>query len=141
MNIEDCIRKGYLQKIKPDPELIKKEFEESAYDLEKAGKALEDEDFKWAIVKGYYSMFHSARAVLFSMGLRERRHFAVEIVLENLSKKGKIEVIYLDYFSASMEARENADYRYKYSKETAEEMIEYAEKFLEKMKRLARFHG
>jgi uncharacterized protein (UPF0332 family) len=137
MNIDECVSKGYLQRIGKDSGLIKKEFDESEYDLKRAKKALDDNDFKWAIVKSYYSMFHSARAVLFSMGLRERRHFAVEVVLESLSKEGKLEGIYLDYFAASMEARENADYRYKYRKETAEEMIEYAEKFLETMKKLA----
>jgi len=129
--------KGYLKKIKPDPKLVKKEVDESRYDLSRAKNALGDNDYKWTIVKSYYSMFHAARAVLFSLGYRERRHFAVQIVLENLAKEGRLESIYVEYLSASMGAREDADYRYKYSKQTAEEIIEYAENFLRRMKQLA----
>ena len=137
MNIQDCLDKGHLKKTKPDPKLVKKEINESGYDLSRAKNALGDNDYKWTIVKSYYSMFHAARAVLFSLGYRERRHFAVQIVLENLAKEGRLESIYVEYLSASMGAREDADYRYKYSKETAEEIIEYAEIFLIKMKQLA----
>lgn len=140
MNIQDCLDEGYLRKIKSDPKLVKKEFSESLYDLNRAKRALEDNDYKWTIVKSYYSMFHAARAVLFSLGYRERRHFAVQIVLENLVKEGKLESIYTEYLSASMEAREDADYRYKYSKETAEDILEYAERFLRRMKQLAVNH-
>jgi len=137
MNIEDCIIEGFIYRIKPDANLVKKEFNEAEYDLKKAKKTVEDDDFKWAIVKAYYCMFHSAKALLFSMGYREKRHFAIQVVLEELAKNGKLESIYLDYFSAAMEAREDADYKYSYSKETADDIIEYAEKFLGIMKKLA----
>ncbi len=130
MDIEDCIREGYIQKVKASRDLAEKELREAEYDLSKARAALEDGDFKWAIVKAYYCMFHSAKAVMFSMGYREKKHFAVQVVLEELSKNGKLEGIFLNYFSAAMEAREDADYRYTYPKETAEEIIEYAEGFL-----------
>jgi len=43
------------------------------------------------LIQSYYAMFHAAKAVLFSMGLREKKHFAVTMVLEMLSKEGKIE--------------------------------------------------
>lgn len=136
MNMDECIREGFLKRVQPDKKLVRKEFEESEYDLKKAKDSLESRDFKWAAIKAYYSMFHSARAALFSLGYREKKHFAVEIVLEELVKKGLLESAYLDYFSAAMEARESADYRYEYSEGTAEDMIEYAEKFLEEMKAL-----
>jgi len=137
MDIKECLDKGFLKKIKPDPKLVEKEFKEANYDLEKAEHALKEDDFKWCIVKSYYSMFHAARAVLFSLGYRERRHFAVQIVLEDLIKKGKLESIYIEYFSAAMESREGADYRYEYSLEMAEDILENAKKFLSKMEQLA----
>lgn len=141
MNIQECIEQGYLRRIEPDPKLVEKELEEAEYDLKRADHALEEKDFKWCIVKSYYSMFHAARAVLFLLGLRERRHFAVQVVLEYLIKKGKLESIYLDYFSSAMEWREGADYRYSHSEETAIGIVGNAEKFLIKMKELLKKTG
>ncbi|MCD6476886.1 MAG: HEPN domain-containing protein [Candidatus Aenigmarchaeota archaeon] len=138
MNIEDCIKEGFLQKVEPKKDVIKKEFKEADYDLEKAVVALEEKDFKWSIIKSYYSMFHSARALLFSLGLKERRHFVIRIVLEDLYKKGKLEGKYVSDFNAALSGREDADYRYTYSEETAIYLIEAARNFLNKMKQMVK---
>ena len=82
MDINDCLEKGILQKINVDEKLAQKEINEAYYDLESAKKAFEERDFKWCIVKSYYSIFHAARAILFEVGYREKRHFAVMVVLE-----------------------------------------------------------
>lgn len=136
MNIQECIDAGYLRRMGPDPRLVEKEMKEADYDLEKASHALEEKDFKWCIVKSYYSMFHAAKAVLFSLGLREKKHFAVQVVLEDLVKKGKLENLYLEYFSSAIEWREGADYRYVHSEETAIDIVENAKIFLTRMKEL-----
>ena len=99
MNIEECIEQRFLLKIKPDKKLVNKELNEADYDFSKAEKAFKEEDYKWAIVKSYYAMFHSARAVLFNLGFREKRHFAVGVVLEDLNKKGKLESRFVNDFA------------------------------------------
>ena len=136
MDIQECLEKGYLRMVKPDKELSAKELKESSDDLKIAGENLDNEQHKWSIVTGYYSMFHAARALLFSLGYREKKHFAISVVLEELAKKGMLESRYLNYFSAAMEAREGADYSYKYSEDKAEEILEYAQKFVAEMKSL-----
>ncbi len=136
MDIKRCLDEGFLRKIQLDKKLVEKEMKEALYDFGRAKQAFESKDFKWAIVKSYYSMFHASRAVLFSLGYREKRHFAVQVVLEDLVKNGKLESLYLEYFSAAMEAREGADYRYEYSENTATSILEYAERFVEKAKNL-----
>jgi uncharacterized protein (UPF0332 family) len=138
MDVESCLKEGFLQPIKMERDLIKKEFEEAKYDLGKAERAFEEDDFKWSIVKSYYSMFHAVRTVLFSLGLKERRHFAIRVVLEDLSAKGKLENRFVSDFSAALEAREDADYRYTYSQETADYLLKAAGDFLVRMKKLAR---
>jgi len=138
MDIESCLREGFLQKIKVERDLIEKELEEAKYDSGKAKRAFEEGDFKWSIVKSYYSMFHAARAVLFSLGLKERRHFAIRVVLEDLNAKGKLESRFISDFTAALGAREDADYRYTYSQETAAYLLRAAEDFLARMKRLAK---
>ena len=127
-----------MQRIKVERDLIEKELEEAKYDLERAKHAIEEDDFKWSIVKSYYSMFHAARAVLFSLGLKERRHFAVRVVLENLNMEGKLESKFISDFSAALGAREDADYRYTYSQETAAYLLKAAVDFLARMKRLTK---
>jgi hypothetical protein len=69
-----CVKERKLVKIKEDRALINKELKGAEYDLSKAKKSLEDDDFKWATIKAYYSMFHSARALVFSKGYREKTH-------------------------------------------------------------------
>ena len=127
-----------MQRIKVERDLIEKELEEAKYDLERAKHAIEEDDFKWSIVKSYYSMFHAARAVLFSLGLKERRHFAIRVVLENLNMEGKLESKFISDFSAALGAREDADYRYTYSQETAAYLSRAAGDFLAGMKRLTK---
>jgi uncharacterized protein (UPF0332 family) len=134
MNMEECLREGYLRRMKPDRALAEKEFKEAEYDLGKSKKSLMEEDYKWAVVMAYYCMFHSGKAVLFSLGYREKKHIAVQAVIEELVRKGQLESVYLDYYKAAFEAREDADYRYTYSKDVAEDIIEYAEKFMGEMK-------
>ena len=67
MNINECLEKGYLVRITKKEDLIKKELEEAEYDLDKAKKSFDDEDFKWSIVMSYYTIFHSGRALLFKL--------------------------------------------------------------------------
>ena len=136
MDLQECLDSGALRKIGVDKKLVEKEFKEADYDIKKAEEALESKDFKWAIVKSYYSMFHSAKALLFSFGYMEKKHFAVQVFLEDMSRKGKLESLYLEYLSAAMDAREGADYRYTYSENIANSVFEYAEKFIERMRKL-----
>jgi uncharacterized protein (UPF0332 family) len=136
MRIEELIKEGYLSRVKKDEKLVKKELDEAEYDFEKAQISFGQKDYKWSSVKAYYSMFHAARGVLFSLGLKDRRHFAVGMVLEELTKNGKLELKFVDEFRAAMSAREDADYRHVYSNETAEYIVDSADDFLKRMKKL-----
>lgn len=136
MNIQDCINQGYLLNIKPDENLIRKEINESEYDLDKAENSLNEKDWKWTTIASYYSMFHLARAVLFKLGLREKKHFAIVLVLEELNKQGKLEMKYINQFEAAMTSREDADYHYTYSQTTAEHSLKTAKEFIQRLKKL-----
>lgn len=81
-------------------------------------------------------MFRAARAVLFSMRFKERRYFVIGIILERLSRDGKLESKYINDFRAATSSREDVDYRYIYSLDTATYLVNTAEEFLERMKKL-----
>ncbi len=133
MNIKECLARGYLKKLNSDFELAGKEINEAKYDVEKAKKAFDDEDYKWCIIKAYYAMFHATKAVLFASGYVEKRHIAVLIVLEDLERKGKISADSVIDFKAAMTSREDADYHYSYSQEIAEHELQAAINFLDEM--------
>jgi len=136
MDLDDLIRDGHLQRIKPSTELAEKEFSEADYDMGSARRALEEKDYKWATVKAYFAVFHSAKGILFLRGYREKAHFAVAEVLDNVCDDGKLENRYVADFKAALSARQGADYRYDYSERTATEIVKLAEEFLERMEKL-----
>jgi len=138
MEYNECIQKGFLKKIPIDKAKIKKELESAVYDLGRSQNSAESSDYKWATVQGYYSIFHSFRALLFSVGLQEKKHFAIGIVLEKLAMDKKIDPKLVGDFHAAMSAREDADYRDVYSRDTAEYIIEMAEDILKDMMRSLR---
>lgn len=100
---------GRLVKIGIDRALILKEIEAAVSDLEEAMDSLRRKRFKWATVQGYYSMFHSARALLYSQGLREKSHYALLVALKELFKNELVPEILRD-FDEAMNLREEADY-------------------------------
>jgi len=136
MDIPGLAAAGLIQKIGPAKDLAEKEFDESAYDMERAREALGAKDYKWAIIKSYYSVFHSAKGIMFLMGYREKSHFAVSEFLYILSKDGKLEDSYVSDFKAAMSARQGADYHYDYSKDRAETIISLTEEFNDRMGKL-----
>jgi len=138
MNLQDCFDKGYLKKIDPDIELSEKELKESEYDLKSAQTAFDNQDYKWCIVKCYYSMFHAAKFLLYKIGYKEKRHVAVIIVLEELNKEGKLESQYVHDYKAAMVSREEADYQYSYSEDTAKYDLQIAKEFLIKFKEVVK---
>ena len=81
---ERMIEERRLTRIKADRDLILKEMREAEADLIEAKDSLERKKFKWAIIQGYYSMFHVARALVYSKGFREKSHYALLVALRNL---------------------------------------------------------
>lgn len=136
MNVKQLIAQGHLSKEPYDKRLVDKELQEAAYDLEMAQKTLEDDDYKWTTVKAYYAAFHASRAVLFTLGLREKKHFAISVVLDDLQRKGLLEKRFVDDFAELLTDREQADYHYSYSETDAKRDIALAEGFIERMQML-----
>ncbi|NWG09102.1 MAG: HEPN domain-containing protein [Nitrososphaerales archaeon] len=62
-----------LLRITPKRNMILREIEGAEADLKDAEDSLEHKNFKWATIQAYYSMFHSARALLYFRGFREKK--------------------------------------------------------------------
>ena len=124
-----------LARIGIDRKLVLKEVEGAASDLEEARDSLKRKKFKWATVQGYYSMFHSARALLYCKGFREKSHYALLVALRELFKNELTSEILQD-FDEAMNLREEADYGLVFSEEASTRIVDNAEKFLQKTKEI-----
>jgi len=130
---KQLLRERRLIKIKPDRKLVLKEIKGAESDLETAKKSLQDGNFKWATIQGYYSIFHSARALLYSKGFREKSHYALLVAIRELFRD-ELDLSLIHGFEDAMNLRQTADYGLTFSEEGAIDVIKTAEKFLFKTK-------
>jgi uncharacterized protein (UPF0332 family) len=124
-----------LIRISVDRKLILKEIEGAISDLEEAKDSLSRKKFKWAIIQGYYSMFHAARALVYSKGFREKSHYALLVALRELFGN-QLESELIENFEEAMSLREEADYGLIFSEEGATSIVNNAGKFLNKVKEI-----
>jgi uncharacterized protein (UPF0332 family) len=80
-------------------------------------------------------MFHSARALLFSKGFREKSHYALMLAIRGLFSN-ELENSLIRQFEEGMALRQEADYGLKFSETGALETISGAEKLLSKTKEI-----
>jgi len=125
--IRRLIEERKLTRIRINRNLILKEIKGAIHDLEKARKSLSDGDFKWATVQAYYAMFHSARALRYSRGYREKSHRALLTAIRELfSRSGELDHELVEDLGNAMDMREEADYGMVFSETGAEEGVENA---------------
>jgi len=128
---QECLRKAKLQEFSRGRSLVKKELKSAEQDLVDARDSLNREKYKWSTIQSYYSMFHSARALLYIKNYREKSHYCLIVALRALyvDKKMFLNTL-VESLQRAKTLRENADYYDEWSKETAESLLKAAEKFL-----------
>lgn len=117
--------------------MVAKELKASRSDLSVATQSYRDDNYKWATVQAYYSIFHAARALLYEKGFREKSHRGLLKALNELYPRDAVSDL-TEGFEESMTLREAADYGLVYSEEGAKEALENARAFLKKSSRLLR---
>jgi uncharacterized protein (UPF0332 family) len=131
--VQKLIEDRKLLRIRPDQKLVEKELAAARADLRDAHESLKFKKSKWATIQGYYSIFHSARALLFAKGYREKSHHALYAGITELYAD-LIERSLIQEFEHSMYLRQEADYGLKFSESSARDVIETAEKMLARAK-------
>lgn len=122
--------------------MAKKELKLATEDLNAANKTFREKNYKWAVIQTYYSMFHSARALLYNKNYRERSHFClIEAIRTLYVEKGELEIFFLEDLIKAKNLREAADYYGDYSPTNAKKLIERAGAFLEKAFKILRVKG
>jgi uncharacterized protein (UPF0332 family) len=132
-----CLEKKNIVKIEIEKALIEKELAAAASDLKDSEDVFRIGKYKLATITAYYSMFHAARALLYSAGYREKSHFCLRTAIKNIFvDKNQLEPSFLDDYDMAKDLRENADYKSDFYKEGAEQLISKAKRFFVKAKAL-----
>ena len=125
---QNCISNRGLRKIPARTPNVFAEMKEAGRDLESAKRSLLESDYKWTIIKAYYSMFHAFRSLLFSTGYTEKSHDCLIAAIEELfTEKGLLPPAIITDIRNAKTAREAADYGLTYGQASAEGTVRDAE--------------
>lgn len=134
---EECLRRDKIKEFSRGKSLVGKELNTAESDLKNAKTTFENNGYKWATIQSYYSMFHSARSLLYAKNYRERSHYCLLIAIRVLYVDKKLIPSYLlDKMQKAKTLRESADYYDEWSEEGAEQLLKSAEEFLKYAKDL-----
>jgi uncharacterized protein (UPF0332 family) len=92
-----------------------------------------------AVSRAYYAMFHAARAILFSKGMKAKTHRGtISLFGEKIVKEGVLNREFADMLRKALDLRQKSDYELyaELNEELVEEVIKNAGKFVEKIKEL-----
>lgn len=132
-DFKDCLKRGKIKEFSKAKSLIPKEFDSAKSDLKTAQDSIKQENYKWATIQAYYSMFHTARALIYSRGYREKSHYCLIVALRTLFVAEKLlDVRLVEAMQTAKTLRENADYASEFSKSSAKALVEKAQLFLKK---------
>lgn len=138
-NFYDCIRKNLLRKIPRSKEKAERSVKTAFKWLEEAEKNLKGKAFNSSVMSSYLAMFHSARAILFFDGFREKSHYCIARYLEEkYVKKDMLEDKWVEIFDHYRELRHDDQYSTNFfvTKEEAEATFKTANEFVERINKL-----
>ena len=136
---EDCLKNGKIKKFSRGQNLVEKELRLAEEDLNTAEKSFQDENYRWCIIQIYYSMFHSARSLLYLQNYREHSHYClIQAIKELYVKEGKIDAFFIESLTEAKNLREAADYYGDYSQLNAQKLLAKAKEFITKAKEITK---
>lgn len=110
-NYNDCMVKGLLRKIPASKDKAAQSLKKAHEWLKEAENSLKGKAFGSAILASYNAMFHSARAILFFDGFREKSHACVARYLEEkYVKTGKLDKKWVELLDHCRQVRHNDQY-------------------------------
>lgn len=137
MSFEQCLKSGKIKEFSQGKALVQKELQTAGQDLIDGKEGFERKKYKWTTIQSYYVMFHAARALLYAKNYREKSHYCLIIALRHFYvETGKLPVYFIEALEKGKALREDADYYDDWSQIGAEQALNLAEEFLNKVKEL-----
>jgi uncharacterized protein (UPF0332 family) len=138
-NYNDCIEKGLLRRIPPSRDKAVQSLKKASEWLKESENSLKAEAYGSTILTSYMAMFHSARAILFFDGFREKSHACVSKYLEEkYVKTGKLDKKWIELLDHNRDVRHDDQYNLSFfsSEDDAEKSLESARDFIQSMEKL-----
>lgn len=129
-----------MRKVEPSRSKSEQSLHQAREWLSEAEKNLQAEALRSAISSAYLAVFHSARAVLFRDGVREKSHYCIGLYLQRYVEDGTLEEDWPMLFDRIRSVRHADQYSF-IALPTVNEVqagIDLAERFIERMERLLR---
>lgn len=139
LRFKDCIEKGLLRKIPASEDNAVRSLNKAESWLNEAEKSFQNEAYDSSVLSSYLAMFHSARAILFLDGYREKSHACVARYLEEqYVNKKNLEKRWVELLDHHREIRHEDQYDLSFfsSEGEAKEALESAGHFFQRMKHL-----
>jgi uncharacterized protein (UPF0332 family) len=139
-DFEKCLKAGKIKKFSRGKVLAAREIKLAEEDLKTALKSFKDANYRWCVVQIYYSMFHSARALLYFKNFREHSHHCLSVAIRELYvKDGKLDAFFVEALNEAKNLREAADYYGDYSSVNSKKLISRAKDFVKRAKEIVDF--
>ena len=136
---EQCLKRNKIREFPRGKALMIKTLGIAQRDLERAEKTFNDKDYKWATIQAYYSMFHSARALLFARNYREHSHHCLIVAMRALYVETRLlPGSLIEALGKGKRLREDADYYDRWSEEGAMFALKAAGDFLKRARELTK---
>jgi uncharacterized protein (UPF0332 family) len=133
MKMTECFQKGLLKRTLPDMENALRSLELSMSNIEDAAENMSIHRYRVVAISSYSSMFHSARAILFRDGIKERSHECIPVYLKE--KYPQLETL-ANILDSYRRFRHNAIYGLDFAidDKEAKAALDSAKEILEKIK-------
>jgi len=116
-----CFEKGLLKKTFSQPDLAKKDIKQAKFFLKEAEELIEMDKKHIGAISLYNAYFHTARALLFKDGIKERSHYCIAKYIEKHYELKK----FVNALETIMSIRHNVQYSTKMV-EIEEDLNEFA---------------
>lgn len=128
---DDCVaRRALVRFSEARDDVTDAELTAAASDLAEARHNLKEKRWKWTTIQGYYSLVHSARALVTERGYAEKSHYCLLVAFRELfGQEGEGRELAEALATARM-LRENADYHSVFDEDSARAVVTAAERML-----------
>lgn len=134
---KECLKRNKIKEFPRGKALVKGALKTAQEDLASAEKSFNEKGYKWATIQSYYSMFHSARALLYAKNYREHSHHCLIIALRALYVETRLlPFTLIESLAKGKRLREDADYYNRWSEEGAEFVLKSAKDFFKTAREL-----
>lgn len=136
---EKCLKGNKIRRFPRGKSLVAKTLGTAQDDLREAEDRFKNKRYKYATITAYYSMFHSARALLYAKNYREHSHYCLIVALRALYVETRLlPGSLIEALGKGKRLREDADYYDRWSEEGAEFALRAAKDFIKAAQKLTK---